>query len=1048
MVKLKNFGGRANPSEFEGIHQFPSFTLPVNFFPTMLDATVCPKVIVCYVSTVSQLMSNHNVCIDVTIFFFVDSSNGDISVLKIRKREYFFLYIFFMVKKWILFQYTSVYNIIIGVTRYHNLIIMYLCIVATLQHHMTHTAVNNFFSDESELKVNCGHFQCNHNWTHMTQLLYDARNVGTVHFMYFIRYWAPAELRRRAIQQTLDERALPVRKESFILVPHLEGVWNGSDAKLTKESVAVAVAGQKAPSKRRLQSRPTTADNDHMAAWLKAMGPANKLTDPRLVPFDDMIPCGAPLIDYLSLDSERDDTWTYPSWDTVRKWRGSRSITSEWASKVTVKEFVVGYDSEEKFGSFKADFWRRYQRDQDEFPNGVISFDTESVPCTTWDVVRLVENPEEWVPLTTLKEKEGLQVIPVINKPSGMDTGYQFPAKIMFGGSDWVHMISFNSKKDSKGRSCVKAGVVPQYVVNFIEELPVVTGAGVHSDMVDVEHVFTVLAGKPVQMKGSLDLGSLAVLAGWQLSKTGMLPLAVITLGMMMNKVVSIADWKWARRYRDLPSALQAYAVGDIKMGYLTYNVLLALLHRQLFPDPELVCRLSRCTQEQWTRWFAHVIRDSLVGTAVDAVLMPAAIKSGSRAELMKCIRIRDKDGAIPLEAPSRIKFLAGLVVWPTLTMGGPRYLHCVRHKYLAQYNVLLRSTAFPGMDQYFKHELVPMDRLDALYGHEDIILANQDMAVPFPGYDVYHMGMVYHPDLESGPFKFQELGEVGFLVSVTRLKKSAASLGTRGLREGMLEWTRMSFIRSENLFKAMQDSVPLAQYLKGWYEAFRLQYLRGTGSEPTPVPWIEDAIKAELQDTIKQAALRYEMVMKEVEVHKKFMKSLEGAVSTPITEDRTSWKDFPTAALWVKGAEKRPGDFSEDEPLVKRIRLMSDIEAAKMDSRAVKLGKFVADFEDENTTLSPLVHFRDTDECTDGGRRTTGRVKAVQQVSMNPLPVPPLFKESRRVVERQPCSTDTQDVWEEHRRPVVSDPFDDFEDFDEFMPSPPSSLPFDLADQ
>ena len=1017
ILNPESFGGRANPSEFEAMRRFLGFTLPVIFFLTILDATGCPKVMVCYV---------YHVC-------------------RMEKRKYFFLTFFFIVKKLILFQYTSLYNIIIGITRYHNLIIMCLCIVATLQHHMTHTVVNIFLSEKSGLKVNCEHFRCNYVWTHMSQSLYDACNVGTVHNMYLIRYWSPAELRRRAIQQTLDERALSAREKSLILVPHIEGVWNGSDARLTKESVAVAVAGQNAPSKRRSQSR-STADNDHMAAWLKAVGPTASLTDPGLVPFEDMIPSGAPLIDFLSLDSERDDTWTYPSWDTVRKWRGSRSITPEWASKVIVKEFVVGYDSEEKFGSFKADFWRRYQRDQDEFPTGVISFDTESVPCTTHDVVRVAENPETWVPLTTLKEKEGLHVIPVSNKPSEKETGYQFPAKIMFGGSDWVHMISFNAKKDSKGRSCVKAGVVPQYVVDFIEELPVVTGAGVHSDMLDVEHVFTVLSSKPVRMKGSLDLGSLAVLAGWQLSKTGMLPLAVITLGMMMNKVVSIADWKWARRWCELPSALQAYAVGDIKMGYLTYNVLMALLHRQLFPDPELVCRLSRCTQEQWTSWFTHVIRDTLVGAAVDAVHMPAAIKSGSRAELMLCIRVRDKDGAIPLEAPARIKFLAGLVVWPTLTMGGPRYLHCVRHKYLGQYSVLLKSIAFPGMDQFFKHEVTPMDRLDAVYGHEDVVIVNEDMAVPFPGYDVFHMGMVFHPHLESSPFQFQEPGEVGFLLSISRLKKAAKSLGTRGLREGMLEWTRLSYVRSENLFEAMRESDPLARYFKGWYEAFRLQYLRGTGRALTPVPWVEDAFNYELEDTRKQAAARYELIMKEMEVHKRFMKALEDTVSTPLMKDRTSWRDCPTAALWLRGDDdKRACESSAGEPAVKKVRLMSEVEALKMDSQAVKLGKFVAETEYE--ALSPLVHFRDSDECTDGGRRTTGRVKAVQQVLMNPLPVPPVFGESRRVVLRQPSAMDTQDVWEEFKRPEVPDPFDDFEDFDEFMPSPPS-LPFDLADQ
>ena len=482
-------------------------------------------------------------------------------------------------------------------------------------------------------------------------------------------------------------------------------------------------------------------------------------------------------------------------------------------------------------------------------------------------------------------------------------------------------------------------------------------------------------------------------------------------------------------------------------MGYLTYNVLMALLHRQLFPDPELVCRLSRCTQEQWTSWFTHVIRDTLVGAAVDAVHMPAAIKSGSRAELMLCIRVRDKDGAIPLEAPARIKFLAGLVVWPTLTMGGPRYLHCVRHKYLGQYSVLLKSIAFPGMDQFFKHEVTPMDRLDAVYGHEDVMIANEHMAVPFPGYDVFHMGMVFHPHLESSPFQFQEPGEVGFLLSISRLKKAAKSLGTRGLREGMLEWTRLSYVRSENLFEAMRESDPLARYFKGWYEAFRLQYLRGTGRALTPVPWVEDAFNYELEDTRKQAAARYELIMKEMEVHKRFMKALEDTVSTPLMKDRTSWRDCPTAALWLRGDDdKRACESSAGEPAVKKVRLMSEVEALKMDSQAVKLGKFVAETEYE--ALSPLVHFRDSDECTDGGRRTTGRVKAAQQVFMNPLPVPPLFKESRRVVERQPCSTDTQDVWEEHRRPVVSDPFDDFEDFDEFMPSPPSSLPFDLADQ
>ena len=136
--------------------------------------------------------------------------------------------------------------------------------------------------------------------------------------------------------------------------------------------------------------------------------------------------------------------------------------------------------------------------------------------------------------------------------------------------------------------------------------------------MMAEEELFGILSHSTLCMKGSLDLGSLAVLAGWQLSRSGMLPLAVITVGMVMNKVVSRADGKWGLRWSQIPPALQVYALGDVKMGYLTYNVLISLLLRQLFPDPELVCRLSRCSPVSWIRWFNNLVRDTLVGTAVD----------------------------------------------------------------------------------------------------------------------------------------------------------------------------------------------------------------------------------------------------------------------------------------------------------------------------------------------------------------------------------------------------------------------------------------------
>ena len=332
--------------------------------------------------------------------------------------------------------------------------------------------------------------------------------------------------------------------------------------------------------------------------------------------------------------------------------------------------------------------------------------------------------------------------------PRISDKGANFTTKLIFGGSDWVHLISFNVKRDSMGKSHMYACEIPRYVVAFLEEIPVIMGSGVHADLMVVEELFGILSHGELRMKGFLDLASLAVLAGWQLSRSDMLPLAVITVGMVMNKVVVMADGKWGLRWSQIPPALQVYAIGNVKMGYLTYSVLISLLLRQLFPDPELVCRLSRCSPGSWVAWFNNLVRDTLVGTAVEA--LPSAITSGSRSQLMETIKARNLGGGIPLEAPERIKFLAGLVVWPVLTMGGPRYLHCVRSKYLAQFNVLMKSVALPGMQNFFKHELTPTDCMDAVFGHGDVPLLDAGKALVNPEWLEYHFSMVMHPDLNK----------------------------------------------------------------------------------------------------------------------------------------------------------------------------------------------------------------------------------------------------------------------------------------------------------
>ena len=140
-----------------------------------------------------------------------------------------------------------------------------------------------------------------------------------------------------------------------------------------------------------------------------------------------------------------------------------------------------------------------------------------------------------------------------------------------------------------------------------------------------------------------------------------------------------------------------------------------------------------------------------------------------------------------------------------------------------------------------------------------------------------YHFSMVMHPDLDKPAF-------VTF----------AHDLQGPGVCEAMLEWLRLSYQRTEDLYTAMNRNQSMAKGLRGWYEAFRLQFLRGTGCAPTPVDWIEDRNLKVLASTSRDAIYKLEVMESEIEVRRRLVKALAHAGSNPNTENRMVWKHFP----------------------------------------------------------------------------------------------------------------------------------------------------------
>ena len=53
---------------------------------------------------------------------------------------------------------------------------------------------------------------------------------------------------------------------------------------------------------------------------------------------------------------------------------------------------------------------------------------------------------------------------------------------------------------------------------------------GVRADVSKIEEFYSIIAGRPVKMRGFVDLAVLAVIAGWKMNARGMTCMAVLQL--------------------------------------------------------------------------------------------------------------------------------------------------------------------------------------------------------------------------------------------------------------------------------------------------------------------------------------------------------------------------------------------------------------------------------------------------------------------------------------------------------------------------------------
>ena len=177
----------------------------------------------------------------------------------------------------------------------------------------------------------------------------------------------------------------------------------------------------------------------------------------------ELLPVGAPLIDFLAVDSERTDSWNVGTFGTkstiIQEIQETRGLSYQLLDMVTVREILVGITSEEECADINAWALDHWTRDQSKCPTKLLSFDVEEQRIHLSDYHKLIRATDNPVHLD-LHFSKG-------------DPSKQLPVKWMFGnGMDWAVIISIIVRPLADKKALIKPLNFQRELIRMLENMP------------------------------------------------------------------------------------------------------------------------------------------------------------------------------------------------------------------------------------------------------------------------------------------------------------------------------------------------------------------------------------------------------------------------------------------------------------------------------------------------------------------------------------------------------------------------------------------------
>ena len=214
---------------------------------------------------------------------------------------------------------------------------------------------------------------------------------------------------------------------------------------------------------------------------------------------------------------------------------------------------------------------------------------------------------------------------------------------------EWISIVGFDILKGRDG---------------FFETLSIVSG----------------LNFEPVQ---GVNIEVLAAVAGYsgQIDNPTVVNLKV-TGGFFPKSAVSTRGW--TQPWKMLSDETKIFIIGGLRAAFNVHVILVSMIQRHFFPDPDIVCNLLKCSHGAFPLWFSGYLSSACCEQSISIDKVKVA---KSRKDLNRCCTPHIPQNATsPLDGYDKKKAQALIKLtppWPTVVYGGARYLHIVREYFV-----------------------------------------------------------------------------------------------------------------------------------------------------------------------------------------------------------------------------------------------------------------------------------------------------------------------------------------------------------------------------